>query len=66
MNLSSKNIAAALSDIFLAPSNLFSALPSHRSWTWAALALLIAVQIASIYAFFGPMSPEWIVDSSWQ
>jgi hypothetical protein len=62
MNLSSKNIAAALSDIFLAPSNLFSALPSHRSWAWAALALLIAVQIASIYAFFGPMSPEWIVE----
>jgi len=62
MSQPSTNLAAALSDIFLAPRALFSALPTHRTWTWAALALLIAVQIASIYAFFGPMNPEWIVE----
>lgn len=62
MSQPSKSLAAALSDIFLAPSSLFGALPSHRSWTWAALALLIAAQIASLYAFFGPMSAEWIVE----
>lgn len=62
MNTPSKSLAAGLSDIFLSPSTLFSALSAHRAWTWAALALLIAVQIVAIYAFFGPMSPEWIVE----
>lgn len=62
MSQASTNFFAGVSDLFLAPSNLFSALPSRRAWTWAALALLIAVQIVSLYAFFGPMSPEWIVE----
>lgn len=62
MSQPSKSLAAALFDIFLAPSSLFGALPSHRSWTWTALALLIATQIIAVYAFFGPMSPEWIVE----
>src|SRR3546814_14352237 len=62
MSQPSKNLAAALSDIFLAPSSLFSALPSHRSWTWTALASLAATQIIAVYAFFGPMSAEWIVE----
>lgn len=62
MSQPSTNFFAGLSDLFLAPSNLFGALPSHRSWTWGALALLIAAQIVSLYVFFGPMSPEWIVE----
>lgn len=62
MSQPSADLAAGLSDLFLAPRNLFGALPSHRAWTWAALALLIVVQIVSLYVFFGPMSPEWIVE----
>lgn len=62
MSQPSANLAAGLSDLFLAPRNLFAALPSRRAWTWAALALQIAVQIVSLYVFFGPMSPEWIVE----
>lgn len=62
MSQPSNNFFVGLSDLFLSPRNLFSALPSHRSWAWAALALLIVSQIASIYVFFGPMSPEWIVE----
>jgi len=62
MSQPSQSFAAAFSDLFLSPRNLFSALPAHRSWTWAALALLIVAQIVSIYVFFGPMSAEWIVE----
>lgn len=62
MSQPSTNFFAGLSDLFLAPGNLFGALPSRRAWTWGALALLIAVQIVSLYVFFGPMSPEWIVE----
>lgn len=62
MSQPSQSFAAALSDIFLAPRNLFSALPAHRRWTWAALALLLVVQIIATYVFFAPMSAEWIVE----
>ncbi|MEZ5455289.1 MAG: YIP1 family protein [Lysobacteraceae bacterium] len=58
----SASAAQALVDIFLAPRALFTALPAHRRWTWIALGLLVLFQIASVYVFFGPMSPEWLVD----
>ncbi|HRD74228.1 MAG TPA: YIP1 family protein [Aquimonas sp.] len=58
----SASAVQALVDIFLAPRALFTALPTHRRWTWLALGLLVLFQVASVYTFFGPMSPEWLVD----
>ncbi len=58
----SASAAQALVDIFLSPRALFTALPSHRRWTWIALGLLVLFQIASVYVFFGPMSPDWLVE----
>jgi len=58
----SASAAQALVDIFLSPRALFTALPAHRRWTWIALGLLVLFQIASVYVFFGPMSPDWLVE----
>lgn len=58
----SASAAQALVDIFLSPRALFIALPAHRRWTWIALGLLVLFQIASVYVFFGPMSPDWLVE----
>jgi hypothetical protein len=58
----SASLGNALVDIFLAPRALFSALPTHRRWTWIALGLLVLFQMASVYVFFGPMSADWLVE----
>jgi len=58
----SASAAQALVDIFLSPRALFTALPAHRRWTWIALGLLVLFQTASVYVFFGPMSPDWLVE----
>jgi hypothetical protein len=57
----SKHAGQALADALLSPAASFSALRDRRSWAWLALAVLVASQALGIYAFYGPMSPEWIV-----
>lgn len=58
----SPNLPSALLDTFLAPSQAFAALRERPAWAWAALALVIAVTVASIYTLYAGMSPEWIVE----
>ncbi|KKO46931.1 hypothetical protein WG68_03050 [Arsukibacterium ikkense] len=58
----SKNVGQALVDIFVAPKQVFTALPEKKSWSWIALLLIIVVSTVSIWWFFAGMSPEWIVE----
>lgn len=58
----SRNLPSALLDTYLAPSQAFAALRERPAWAWAALALVIAVTVASLYTLYAGMSPEWIVE----
>lgn len=61
MSRPSPNFATGLLDAFVAPASLFRALPDRR-WGWAAFALVALALAVSMFVFFQPMSPEWIVE----
>ena len=58
----STSLPRSLLDAAVAPGSALSALRSARGWGWAAFALIVLTQTAALFAFFGPMSPEWLVD----
>lgn len=58
----SPNLRAALLDALLAPSQAFAALRQRPAWGWAAIAVIVAASIASIYTLYSGMTPDWIVD----
>lgn len=58
----SKSLGQALLDVFVSPAAAFAGLRQRTSWAWAALGILIVCNAIGVYAFMGPMSPEWIVE----
>lgn len=55
-------LAVSLANALLAPREAFERLRDARGWGWAAFVLVVLVQAAALFVFFGPMSPEWIVE----
>lgn len=58
----SKNVGQALVDIYVAPKQLFTALPEKKGWSWIALVIMLAVNAFGLWYFYAGMSPEWIVE----
>lgn len=58
----SSSLPRGLLDAVVAPGSSFAALRTARGWGWAAFALIVLTQTIALYAFFGPMSPEWLVE----
>ncbi|MEE2000374.1 YIP1 family protein [Alkalimonas sp. MEB108] len=58
----SKSAAHGLVDIFVAPKQLFNALPDKKGWSWLAFLLIIFITALGMWWFYAGMSPEWIVE----
>lgn len=58
----SPTLAHALLDAFLSPKAAFTALRTRPGWGWPAFALIAIGYVGAMYAFFAPMSPDWLVE----
>ncbi|SEA59309.1 YIP1 family protein [Alkalimonas amylolytica] len=58
----SKSAAHGLVDIYVAPKQLFNALPDKKGWSWLAFLLIILISALGMWWFYAGMSPEWIVE----
>ncbi len=58
----SPTLAHALLDAILSPKAAFNALRTRPGWGWPAFALITISYVAALYAFYAPMSPDWLVE----
>lgn len=57
-----KNLPQALFDIYVSPSDVFTALKQQRNWSWLPLVLILVSAAVSYWWFYSAMTPQWIVE----
>lgn len=52
----------ALLDIYVAPKQVFCALPENKRLSWLAIGAIVLVNVFALWLFYSPMDGQWIVE----